>query len=477
MDQGWGRLGKLIMNRDRRRVRSVSFDGGFAGCIHGGIRGSIHGSIHYGAEPGTRRAVILGGVARPIAGALAVALGALLVGCAADSSTASRSPASQAAPLGAPNAAPGGAQASKGAENPAARDQASTPQRPRPDAASSERVGAAPPPTAPEVAAGAIGSTIETRREVLRQPWSFGEAAGSLLSSLNYRIHTTLADGQLLKDLPTLMEAALDHYTTALGELPRPDSGLRSYVFERRSEWAAYTRRRLPNEAETYLAIGRGGYTTEGESVLFNIGREDTFIISVHEGWHQYTQTVFADRLPTWFEEGIACYMEGHRFRRGSPAPTFLPWRNFERFGELRDVVRTDRLLPLKEMLDGTPQASLGQGKSSLLGYYAQSWAFIHFLNEGEGGRYHEALRQVLADAADGRLTKRLMRSDKIPQQARRPWALSRTARWIVLEYFNQDLDEFAAQYETFVRTITTSGSSNAIWRGESPLAPSVPAP
>jgi len=406
-----------------------------------------------------------GGASRRVAtrGALTAAL--LFAGCASGSSapTDGRSR----------DTAPATEQTPTRPADPALRASTATPQRPEVAAGTAAPAGrpvdAAPSPP-PNIAAGAISSTIETRSEVLRQPWSFGEAAGSLLSSLNYRIHTTLADGQLLKDLPTLMEAALDHYTTALGELPRPDSGLRSYVFERRSEWAAYTRRRLPNDAETYLAIGRGGYTTEGESVLFNIGREDTFIISVHEGWHQYTQTVFTDRLPTWIEEGIACYMEGHRFRRGSATPTFLPWRNFERFGELRDVVRSDRLLPLKEMLDGTPQASLGQGKSSLLGYYAQSWAFIHFLNEGEGGRYHDGLRQVIADAAEGRLTRRLMRSDKIPQQARRPWALSRTARWIVIEYFNQDLDEISAQYEAFVRTITTSGSSNAIWRGESPV-------
>ncbi|HMN97722.1 MAG TPA: DUF1570 domain-containing protein [Phycisphaerales bacterium] len=274
----------------------------------------------------------------------------------------------------------------------------------------------------------------------------------------------------LLSDLPVLMEHALDHYTSALGALPRPTTALRSSIFDRRPEWAAYTRRRLPNDAETYLAIGRGGYTTEGESVLFNIGREDTFIIAVHEGWHQYTQSVFRDRLPTWLEEGVACWMEGHRFRRGSERPVFLPWRNFERFGELREAARAGRLVPLADLIRGTPQEALGQGKTTLLTYYAQLWALVHFLNEGEGGRYAAALREVVADAAAGRLTARVRSSDVVPAEAKRRWGLSGGGRWVATVYFNADIEELSKQYDAFVRLLVSAPSGPRIWRGQSPV-------
>lgn len=347
---------------------------------------------------------------------------------------------------------------------------------PTPDVAISDSPST---PTPADVARGAIAApaagpdpTGGVEAAVVRDPWTWGESAGFILGSANYRIHTTIRDEVLLRDLPRLMEDALDHYTTALGPLPRPRSALRSSIFERRSEWAAYTRRRLPNEAEIYLSIGRGGYTTEGESVLFNIGREDTFIIAVHEGWHQYTQSVFTDRLPTWMEEGVACWMEGHRFRRGSPQPNFLPWRNFERFGELRDAARAQRLVPLADLVRGTPQEALGKGKATLLTYYAQVWALIHFLHDGENGRYRDALRQVVADAAAGTMTARLRQSDRVPREAKRRWGLSGSGRWVVIEYFNPDFEEIAAQYDDFVRTLSTGSVGSRIWRGQSPLDP-----
>jgi hypothetical protein len=314
------------------------------------------------------------------------------------------------------------------------------------------------------------GAAAPEEPEVLRQPWSWGEATGSVLRSRSYEIQTTIKDERLLRDLPLLMEGALAHYRSALVELPAPPRPMRSMIFDRRSEWAAYTRRKLPQEADLYIGIGRGGYTTGGESVLFNLGRSDTFIIAVHEGWHQYTQTTFNDRLPTWLEEGMACWMEGHRFHRQA-LPTFAPWRNMERYGALRDAVREDRLVPLADLMRGTPQEALGEGRATLLSYYAQVWALVHFLHDGEGGRYRDALRRIVRDAATGDLTRTLMSSEAIPVEARRTRVLSRGGRWAALAYFNRDLEELEAQYLAFVAKVVADGGGNRIWRGLSPIA------
>jgi hypothetical protein len=171
--------------------------------------------------------------------------------------------------------------------------------------------------------------------------------------------------------LPT----ALDHYRSAMVPLPAPDEPIEVFLFGSRTEWLGYTRERLPQEAAMYEKIGRGGYTVEGDAVLYDIGRWDTFTIASHEGWHAYTQRVFRHSLPVWLEEGIACYMEGVRGGVDGAPPTFIPWRNFERFGELRDVVARNRLIPLEELVQGTPQDALANGRTTLLGYYAQVWA------------------------------------------------------------------------------------------------------
>jgi hypothetical protein len=247
---------------------------------------------------------------------------------------------------------------------------------------------------------------------------------------------------------------------------------MRTNVFHERAEWLEYTKIRLPEEFDTYSRLGRGGYTTQSEAVLYYIGRRSTLAITAHEGWHQYTQATFKHQLPLWLEEGIATYMEGFALGgQGGNTPRFMPWRNQDRYYELRLAVYRDRLIPLIELLARSPQDFLREGSNGLLRYYAQSWALVHFLMEGEGGRYRAGLEDVLSDAAHGRLYGRLAASDAIPGPGRRSSVLrSRTGPAVALEYFSDDFDEFEAQYEAFVRDIASRGNRRRIERGQSPV-------
>jgi hypothetical protein len=226
---------------------------------------------------------------------------------------------------------------------------------------------------------------------------------------------------------------------------------------------------RLRRDAEIYLGLGRGGYTIEGDAVLFDIGRWDTLAIAAHEGWHQYTQATFKQALPAWLEEGLACYMEGHRWQRGEAKPTFAPWRNFERFGELREAHRDGDLFPLDEILSGVPQGFLKSGRSKLLTYYAQVWAVTQYLAEGEDGRYRKALEELLQDAAAGRISAKVAASPHRPPGRRRidSGSLGKT---LVMVYFNPDYAEFRAGYEAFIEEITRRGAGESVWRGQSPV-------
>ncbi len=325
---------------------------------------------------------------------------------------------------------------------------ASAPADPAPRAPSMALV---PDPAAPQV--GQV--------EVTRQPWRFGGEDGQLLATPHYRLYTTLSDHPILDHLPLFMERSLEQYTSGLVRLPEPTGALETYLFASRSQWEAKTRQMLPDQAGTYLAMGRGGFTTRGASVLYYIGRRDTFAILAHEGWHQYAQRTLRTQLPLWLEEGIATWMEGH-LRHPDGIPKFRAWANLERFDTLRDAVRAQRLISLPDLLEKPPQEFLEGGTSRLLVYYAQVWALVHFLAEGEGGRYRTGLQQVLIDAAQGQLAGKVAMG---PRQGE-----TRYGPAVVKTYFDQDLDGFAQRYSDFVTAVVRTGAKDRITQGRSPL-------
>ncbi|MEC8321447.1 MAG: hypothetical protein VX012_08555 [Planctomycetota bacterium] len=328
--------------------------------------------------------------------------------------------------------------------------------------------------------------------DVQVEPWSFGDYEGSLITTPTHLLHVTLPDGSLRQNLPIFTNRALDHYrtmiptpsrptermtetleavepTVASKPLPAPTERMSSVVFDTRPQWAAWTQRRLGRQAGLYLAIERGGYTIDAESVLWDIGRYDTLCMLAHEGWHQYTQTVFRHPLPTFLEEGLAAYAEGHSFRRRDTEPRFMPWRNLERYGQLRGADYRNRLIDLDELVSKPPQSFVSAGERSLLTYYAQVWALVHYLVEGRDGAYLPGLDKLLRDAAEGRIATSLYDADR--SAGRRGRLLGPNAgRAIIATYFDRDYARFKAGYEDFIQKVVARGNGTRIWQGRSPL-------
>ena len=306
------------------------------------------------------------------------------------------------------------------------------------------------------------------------RPWDDGGCPGVCVCTERYRLRLAMKDTTFRDRIPAYMEACSEAYARAIVPLPVPADPMDLYVFASRAPWEAWTRRTLGDDAGLYLGLGRGGFTTDGVSVLYDLGRIDTLTILAHEGWHQFSQRSLKESLPTWLEEGLACWMEGTRMTRdGAPTP-FRPWRNMERWSEARSAVREETVLPLQELLDTTPQACLERGKDELLSYYAQCWALVHFLNEGEGGRYREALQRMLSDAAAGRMQARLEGSPllaKADPEARRRAARGRGGTLVMREYVRPDLARMDAEFRAFLSQVTRRGAGDRIFRGESPLS------
>lgn len=297
------------------------------------------------------------------------------------------------------------------------------------------------------------------------EPWAFAGATGKMIRTKHYRVFTTVRDAVVVQRAPLFLEVAIGHYRTALGDLPAPPIRLDTFLMANRPQWTRLTLELLGREGERYTSIPRGGFATGGRAFLWDIGVFDTLAIAAHEGWHQYTQRTFLEGLPIYLEEGIATYMEGHRWLGASP--TFQPWANVERFDQLRSAVGKKEIRPLRELLSSAPQDLLMRTGDAALNYYAQVWAFTHFLDEGAGGRHAAAFRRLVRDAAEGRLTATLTASIG-PQRAAE--AVGRRRGPEVIEVYFGDLDTLAGEYTAFIDRLTRAGSRQAIVAGRSPL-------
>lgn len=298
------------------------------------------------------------------------------------------------------------------------------------------------------------------------EDWTFGGSSGQIVRTPHYRIFTTEAQPLLVGRLPGFLERALEHYRSAITPLPPPPIKLDTYLMDNRPQWVRLAQQLLGPESDRLTRIQRGGFATRGVGVFYDIGVFDTLAVAAHEGWHQYAQRTFRDRLPIWLEEGVATFMEGHKW--DGAEPNFLPWANIERFDQLRKAHAAGRIRALPDLLVASPLDS-GPGADALVDYYAQVWILVHFLYEADDGAHRPAFRAILQDAADGRLNRtllvRLGRDDAVH-------AISASRGDGVLRaYLNTPIDSLAASYAAFIDRVVAVGSRDRIVSGQSPIA------
>jgi hypothetical protein len=247
-----------------------------------------------------------------------------------------------------------------------------------------------------------------------------------------------------------------------------------TFLLDTRAQWQRMTLQILGARGQGISRVGRGGFAHGGKGVFFDIGLFDTLAIAAHEGWHQYTQSTFRERLPAWAEESIAVYMEGHRW--AGATPVFLPWANVERFDHLRNAHARGDLLPLRVMLGSTPEDLLTPVNDNLLTFYAQGWALIHFLSAHDGERSRDALRAMLTDAHNGRLSAAVsarLTDREFLTRATKDRSLVGEA--VFRAYFGDDLNGIEVRFRVFVGRLVSPSSRDRIVVGEAPSALETP--
>jgi len=300
------------------------------------------------------------------------------------------------------------------------------------------------------------------------EPWVFESQDGWLMRTPSYRLYTTIAKPQLREGLPMFLEACLANYTTALAPLPRPSGELETFILANRPQWARLTQRVMGEDAAIYLKIERGGFTANARSLLYDIGPLDTYAIAAHEGWHQYTQRTFQTPLPTSLEEGLATYMEGFRWDQTTRRPIFLPWANIERFDQLREAARAGKLMPLERVFYSSPQELIENDSDAALTYYAQVWAMIHFLRDGQQGALRDGLDRMLREAASGEMLGRIRKVNGL--RAASAYAARRKGVDLLQLYTGHTAAELDGAYRDFIAKVVRVGAKQNIVRGKSPL-------
>jgi len=277
--------------------------------------------------------------------------------------------------------------------------------------------------------------------------------AGCKVVSPHYVIYSTISDRQILVRFGQLMEGANDAYRSLATDVPASDRPMECYLFDRRSQWAAFTREHTGEDAAIYLRVNRGGYTVGDWFVAYWIGDTATFSVAAHEGWHQYVARHLKGRLPPFLEEGMACLFEEVRWEQELPRWDLS--KNGPRLESLRAAVNGDCMYPLAQLVRMHAGQVVGKTSSRIEAFYAQSWAFARFLYDGEGGRYRPALRRMFADAARGALF-----DDSFQQMSHGPLWDPSTARPMIEHYLGTSLPSIEQGYASYVRRLLAESSS-----------------
>jgi len=279
-----------------------------------------------------------------------------------------------------------------------------------------------------------------------REEWRFAQQNGQKLTTEHYAIYTTMTEDMLVSALPAFVEAAYAHYTALVPAARPPTEPMPIYLFVRRPEWEAFTRRFTGARSEYFLKVRYGGYSERGTSVIEYVTHDVTFPLFAHEGFHQYLHHCVNTRIPAWLNEGLAVYCEGQRWGNHG-LQSFDPWFNPMRRNALNEALASNRLYSLQQLLETHPGEVIEGSTEGVATYYAQVWALVLFLQEGADAKYATAFRRLLDELS----------SVDVEQIARTSHIWSERVSFnfgeaLFRTFISEDLDTVQREYLAFVR-------------------------
>lgn len=276
--------------------------------------------------------------------------------------------------------------------------------------------------------------------------WKFEGAEGREITTDHYLIRTTLTDEALLGSLPELMERAFEYYRSLVPPSHEPRERMTVYLFATRAQWMRFTIDFTGPRAKMFLQIRNGGYSENGVTAIQYVAHQTTFPIMAHEGLHQYLHHYVNPNIPAWLNEGLAVICEGQRWT-SSGLVGFDPWYNPRRRNTLAEAVFNKRTFPLAQLIETHAGRILNETTSRVGTYYAQLWALLLFLREGEGGKYAAGFQRLLESVGNYDL-EQFARVAHIWSEGRRYNYGEHLFRCFITE----ELDTFEQEYLAFLR-------------------------
>jgi hypothetical protein len=286
--------------------------------------------------------------------------------------------------------------------------------------------------------------------------WNNPYSDGLTIETQHYKIHTTLLEPLMLKQVPAFAEAAWRQYQAQLPMAVESQNRFVLYIFKDRSQWEQFTKEFTGSQWPIYLKIKKGAYFLNEACVAYNIGRSRTFSVIGHEGWHQFCNRYLKYRLPSWLDEGIAQLFETSDYANGQFV--FQPAKNYSKLGALKLVMRDKKMIPLQNLISLNPGEVVlwEEADMGVMAFYAQSYALVRFLREDNYGKrlgnYHQMLLGSLNGTWPIDQTEAKIASDRnIPLTAQ--WN-SYIAQKLFSIYIGQDIEQIEPEYQRFCNRI-----------------------
>jgi hypothetical protein len=137
---------------------------------------------------------------------------------------------------------------------------------------------------------------------------------------------------------------------------------------------------------------GHALYAVAGQKLT-----DRTWHVVQHEGFHQFAAAVVGGDLPVWINEGLAEYFGEALFTGDGFISGVIPdWR----LKRVRDEIHNGTFISVDRMMG----LSHDQWNANFkIANYDQAWSMVHFLANGDGGKYRQAFSSLMRDLARGK--------------------------------------------------------------------------
>lgn len=254
-----------------------------------------------------------------------------------------------------------------------------------------------------------------------------------------YLIHSDLDDA-LIADLGTRMDAMYAEYSRRMSDfdLRADQKPLDVYLFNYKKDYTDFTGAKYLNTGGVFIA-------GKNQLAAYLEGQRDTLRRTLqHEAFHQFAYKAIGTNLPIWLNEGMAQLFEeaiwtGEGFLMNQVPP--------RRIRQLQNDVRNNKLLPMKMLITLSPEkwaAHLSADAALGSTQYNQTWAMVHYMAYGDGGRNGAKLVSLLKALGKGQDADDAFR-----------------------ESFGQNLESFRAGFENHALALEPTAEAGLIDRHE----------